>query len=61
MFGVGEAMCALDRIGWWWTRARKLSGIDKKWRLHDLRHWSRSVRATTSAPSRIVSATPTRP
>ena len=29
-----------DRIGWWWTRARELSGIDKSWRLHDLRHWS---------------------
>ncbi len=43
MFGVGEQMCAPDRIGWWWTRARKLSGIDKKWRLHDLRHWSATV------------------
>jgi integrase len=29
-----------DRIGWWWQRARKLSGIDVAWRLHDLRHWS---------------------
>lgn len=43
IFGVGEEMCAPDRIGWWWTRARKLSGIDKKWRLHDLRHWSATV------------------
>jgi integrase len=24
-----------DRIGWWWHRARELSGIDKRWRLHD--------------------------
>ena len=30
MFGVGEQMCAPDRIGWWWTRARKLSDIDRK-------------------------------
>ena len=29
-----------DRIGWWWQRARKLSGIAPHWRLHDLRHWS---------------------
>jgi integrase len=29
-----------DRIGWWWRRARELSGIDRCWRLHDLRHWS---------------------
>ena len=28
------------RIGWWWTRARDLSGIERTWRLHDLRHWS---------------------
>lgn len=29
-----------DRIGWWWQRARALSGIEHSWRLHDLRHWS---------------------
>lgn len=29
-----------DRIGWWWRRTRELAGIDPKWRLHDLRHWS---------------------
>ena len=29
-----------DRIGWWWRRARALAGIDRSWRLHDLRDWS---------------------
>jgi integrase len=29
-----------DRIGYWWRRARSLSGIDERWRLHDLRHWT---------------------
>jgi integrase len=29
-----------DRLGWWWRRCRDLAGIDKAWRLHDLRHWS---------------------
>ncbi|MCP3911826.1 MAG: site-specific integrase [Actinomycetia bacterium] len=29
-----------DRIGWWWRRSRELAGLDKRWRLHDLRHWS---------------------
>ncbi|MGI8753639.1 MAG: tyrosine-type recombinase/integrase [Acidimicrobiales bacterium] len=29
-----------DRIGWWWQRARALSGNEHSWRLHDLRHWS---------------------
>jgi len=29
-----------DRISWWWKRSRELSRIDKRWRLHDLRHWA---------------------
>jgi integrase len=29
-----------DRIGWWWRRARDAAGVDARWRLHDLRHWS---------------------
>jgi integrase len=47
MFGVGSDLVPPDHIGWWWTRARKNSGIDMKWRLHDLRHWS----ATSSPPA----------
>jgi integrase len=43
MFGLGPELVSRDRIGWWWTRARQLSGIDPKWRLHDLRHWSATV------------------
>jgi integrase len=40
MFGLGDEPPHPDRIGWWWQRARQLSGIDQPWRLHDLRHWS---------------------
>jgi integrase len=40
MFGVGPDPVNPDRIGHWWRRARAQSGIDTKWRLHDLRHWS---------------------
>lgn len=29
-----------DRLGYWWRRCRELAGIDRSWRLHDLRHWS---------------------
>jgi integrase len=43
MFGLGPELVSPDRVGWWWRRARKLSGIDPKWRLHDLRHWSATV------------------
>ena len=40
VFGEGDQPPNPDGIGWWWTRARKLAGIDTRWRLHDLRHWS---------------------
>ena len=43
MFGLGPELVSPDRIGWWWKRARTLAGIDEKWRLHDLRHWSATV------------------
>jgi integrase len=43
MFGLGPELVSPDRIGWWWKRARQISGIDPKWRLHDLRHWSATV------------------
>jgi integrase len=43
MFGLGPELVSPDRIGWWWTRARRIAGIDARWRLHDLRHWSATV------------------
>lgn len=33
-----------ERVGAWWRRSRDGAGIEARWRLHDLRHWS----ATTS-------------
>jgi integrase len=47
MFSTDEGPPNPDRIGWWWKRARALSGIDAAWRLHDLRHWA----ATTAIAS----------
>lgn len=47
MFGEDPGTPAPDRIGWWWRRARALAGIDPKWRLHDLRHFSATQAATT--------------
>jgi integrase len=43
-----------DRIGWWWTRARDRSGIDQKWRLHDLRHWTATTAITSGHDVRTV-------
>ncbi|RLE21306.1 MAG: hypothetical protein DRJ50_09380 [Actinobacteria bacterium] len=54
MFGVGPDLVPPDHIGWWWTRARKNSGIDMKWRLHDLRHWSATVSIGQGHDVRIV-------
>jgi len=43
-----------DRIGWWWKRVRDASGIDKKWRLHDMRHWSATSAIANGADVRTV-------
>ena len=43
MCGLGPELVSPDRISWWWKRARQMSGLDPKWRLHDLRHWSATV------------------
>lgn len=43
-----------DRIGWWWKRARDESGIDPKWRLHDLRHWTATAAIASGHDVRTV-------
>jgi integrase len=56
LFGVDERTPAPDRLGWWWTRARRLSGIDPKWRLHDLRHFSATQSIAGGHDVRTVAA-----
>ncbi len=36
MFTIGDSPPNPDRIGYWWRLAREKSGINVKWRLHDL-------------------------
>jgi integrase len=43
VFNLGDQPANPDRIGWWWQRARKASGIEHRWRLHDLRHFSATM------------------
>lgn len=43
-----------DRIGWWWRRSRELAGIDSRWRLHDLRHWSATQSIASGQDVRTV-------
>ena len=37
---VGERPVNPERITAWWRRARQAAGLEERWRLHDLRHWS---------------------
>ncbi len=54
MFSLGASPAPPARIGWWWTRARDLAGLDKKWRLHDLRHWSATIGISSGHDVRTV-------
>ena len=54
LFSLDDQPAPPARIGWWWTRARERSGIDKKWRLHDLRHWSATTAISRGHDVRTV-------
>ena len=54
VFNLGDGPANPDRIGWWWTRARARSGIDRCWRLHDLRHFSATMAIAAGHDVRTV-------
>ena len=54
LFGPDADPPSPDRIGWWWRRSRELAGIDKRWRLHDLRHWSATQSIASGQDVRTV-------
>jgi integrase len=54
LLAVGERPPSPDMITWWWRHARQGSGIDAKWRLHDLRHWSATTAIGLGADVRTV-------
>jgi integrase len=54
LFSIDDEPANPDRIGWWWRRAREMAGIDPKWRLHDLRHWSATMAISAGADVRTV-------
>ncbi len=43
VLSAGERPLNPERMGAWWRRARDAAGVDKGWRLHDLRHWSATM------------------
>jgi integrase len=52
--GLGDTPPNPDRVGWWWHRARAASGIDRKWRLHDMRHFSATTAIGDGFDARTV-------
>jgi integrase len=54
MFSIDDGPPNPDRIGWWWHQARERAGIDTRWRLHDLRHWSATTAITSGHDVRTV-------
>lgn len=40
ILAVGPSPVNPERVSAWWRRARQAAGLDARWRLHDLRHWS---------------------
>jgi integrase len=37
---IGERPLNPERLTGWWSLARRDGGLESRWRLHDLRHWS---------------------
>jgi integrase len=54
MFMVGDDPPSPERIRWWWNRSRAIAQLDRRWRLHDLRHWSATTAIGGGADVRMV-------
>lgn len=54
LLSIGDRPPSPDAITWWWRHARQAAGIDPKWRLHDLRHWSATTAIGLGADIRTV-------
>jgi len=54
LLAIGERPPSPDSISWWWRHAREAAGIPKKWRLHDLRHWSATTAIGAGTDVRTV-------
>jgi len=43
MLATGDRPVNPERITHWWRNAARRAGLDDRWRLHDLRHWSATL------------------
>lgn len=51
---VVDVLAAWQEVDQWWSRARAAAGIDPRWRLRDLRHWSATVAISGGRDVRTV-------
>lgn len=49
-----RAPCSPDWLSGAWTHARQRAGIDRRWRLHDLRHWAATTPIAQRRDIRLV-------
>lgn len=54
VLSVGERPVNPERIGAWWRLTRDRAGVDRKWRLHDLRHWAATTAISQGHDIRTV-------
>ena len=54
MLNVGDRPVNPERVTAWWRRARRAAGLDERWRLHDLRHWSATYAVASGHDLRTV-------
>jgi integrase len=54
ILGIGEDPPNPERITWWWRRSAREVGLDPKWRLHDLRHFSATMAIAAGHDIRTV-------
>ncbi len=54
VLAVGDRPVNPERITHWWRNAARRAGLDDRWRLHDLRHWSATLAIGTGHNVRTV-------
>jgi integrase len=54
ILGIGDDPPNPERITWWWRRSAREVGLDPKWHLHDLRHFSATMAIAAGHDIRTV-------
>jgi integrase len=54
LLSINERPVNPERVSCWWRRARDAAGVERCWRLHDLRHWSATMSIAAGHDVRTV-------